>query len=408
MVYITESLIRKRAEHNEGELSTLEEVSLHQQDIEKIEYLDKWCRELRIIYLQSNLISKIENVSRLKKLEYINLALNNIEYIENLEGCESLNKLDLTLNFIGILSSVENLRNNIHLVDLYLTGNPCGDHEGYRDYVIATLPQLQKLDGNEITKTERILALQKYGKISKRIDELDRQYAEKRKNQKSEFERTKSEREADENYWDRKSEYTPESRIETHESTKKKRERESKEEKSEPKPVRQYIGNDGYPLNCNEPKVDFKMLESDDDRHVILDVAVFRHMDTSLVDVDVQPLYVRVTIKGKILQLVLPEEVNTTQSVAERSKISGHLVIKMPKLKQSNIKMETKARIENNKPSTQSTYLELGKDPSTTVDYTQIVNQNKKSSHMKSKPNSQKERENSADFIDDPDVPPLI
>ncbi len=32
---VTESLIRKRAEHNEGELSTLEEVSLHQQDIEK-------------------------------------------------------------------------------------------------------------------------------------------------------------------------------------------------------------------------------------------------------------------------------------------------------------------------------------------------------------------------------------
>jgi len=31
---VTESLIRKRAEHNEGELSTLEEVSLHQQDIE--------------------------------------------------------------------------------------------------------------------------------------------------------------------------------------------------------------------------------------------------------------------------------------------------------------------------------------------------------------------------------------
>jgi len=32
---VTENLIRKRAEHNEGELSTLEEVSLHQQDIEK-------------------------------------------------------------------------------------------------------------------------------------------------------------------------------------------------------------------------------------------------------------------------------------------------------------------------------------------------------------------------------------
>jgi len=28
----------------------------------------------------------IENVGRLKKLEYLNLALNNIEQIENLEG----------------------------------------------------------------------------------------------------------------------------------------------------------------------------------------------------------------------------------------------------------------------------------------------------------------------------------
>lgn len=28
----------------------------------------------------------VENVSRLKKLEYLNLALNNIEVIENLEG----------------------------------------------------------------------------------------------------------------------------------------------------------------------------------------------------------------------------------------------------------------------------------------------------------------------------------
>ncbi|UJR37501.1 hypothetical protein I4U23_030204 [Adineta vaga] len=414
MVFITESLIRKRAEHNEGELSTLEEVSLHQQDIEKIEYLDKWCRELRILYLQSNLIPKIENVGRLKKLEYLNLALNNIEYIENLSGCESLNKLDLTLNFIGILSCVENLRDNIHLADLYLTGNPCADHEGYRDYVVATLPQLQKLDGNEITKTERILALQKYDKISKRVEEFDQQYVEKRKNQVNEYARTKPERDADENYWERQTEYTPESRIETHETMKKKREHESKETKAEPKPVRQYIGDDGRPLNCNEPKVDFKMYESDDDRHIILDVAVFRHMDTSLVDVDVQPTYVRITIKEKILQLVLSEEVNTTRSTAERSKTTGHLVIKMPKvnLKEVQTSNETKSRVEKKiqekKTSTPSTYLELGRDPATSVDYTQIVSENKKNAQLKTKTIPQKERENSIEFVDDPDVPPLI
>ncbi len=109
---VSEDLIRRRAEHNNGEIFSLEEVSLHQQDIERIEHIDKWCRDLKILYLQNNLIPKIgkqtflyisvqkqqmaiyiafnsvyaENVGRLKKLEYLNLALNNIEVIENLEG----------------------------------------------------------------------------------------------------------------------------------------------------------------------------------------------------------------------------------------------------------------------------------------------------------------------------------
>lgn len=53
-------------------------------------------------------------------------------------------------------------------------------------------------------------------------------------------------------------------------------------------------------------------------------------MDTSLLDVDVQPTYVRVTIKGEILQLVLPAEVQSDQSVAQRSLASGDLVVTMP------------------------------------------------------------------------------
>uniref|UniRef100_A0A2C9M3H0 Dynein axonemal assembly factor 11-like CS domain-containing protein n=1 Tax=Biomphalaria glabrata TaxID=6526 RepID=A0A2C9M3H0_BIOGL len=57
-------------------------------------------------------------------------------------------------------------------------------------------------------------------------------------------------------------------------------------------------------------------------------------MDTSLLDCDVQPTYVRVTLKGKILQLCLTEEVNGEKSVAQRSQITGHLVITMPKAKQ--------------------------------------------------------------------------
>ena len=34
-ILVTEEMVRKRAEHNECEITTLEELSLHQQDIEK-------------------------------------------------------------------------------------------------------------------------------------------------------------------------------------------------------------------------------------------------------------------------------------------------------------------------------------------------------------------------------------
>jgi hypothetical protein len=56
---VDEALLRKRSEHNDGELSTLKEVALHQYDIEKIENLDVYCRNLEILYLQSNQITKI-------------------------------------------------------------------------------------------------------------------------------------------------------------------------------------------------------------------------------------------------------------------------------------------------------------------------------------------------------------
>ena len=56
---VTEELVRKRAEHNEKEIFSLEELSLHQCDVERIQHLDRWCRHLRILYLQSNLIEKI-------------------------------------------------------------------------------------------------------------------------------------------------------------------------------------------------------------------------------------------------------------------------------------------------------------------------------------------------------------
>lgn len=80
-------------------------------------------------------------------LEYLNLAINNITKVQNLQRCESLQRLDLTINFIpkaGLLSLCS-LAANYNLRELFLVGNPCTDWPGYRQYVLAKLPQLTKL-----------------------------------------------------------------------------------------------------------------------------------------------------------------------------------------------------------------------------------------------------------------------
>lgn len=181
---VTEQLIRKKSEHNELVISTLEELSLHQEDIETIEHIQNWCRDLKILLLQHNLISKIENLYKLKKLEYLNLAVNNIETIENLDQLESLHKLDLTLNFIGNLISVEHLRDNYNLRELILTGNYCASYTGYREFVISTLPQLNNLDGIEIKRTDQLTANRERNTLRQSIERQQSEQQVKREEQK--------------------------------------------------------------------------------------------------------------------------------------------------------------------------------------------------------------------------------
>lgn len=165
MPQITRQLLRKRAEHNEGMISTLEEISLHQEELESInDVLATTCRKIKILYLQNNIIAKMENLYHMKDLTYLNLALNNITKIEGLQNCEFLRKLDLTVNFIDfdtLAESMENLKSRLNLEELYMMGNPAeGNWPNFPYYVIAQLPQLLTLDGKEITKTMRIKARQ--------------------------------------------------------------------------------------------------------------------------------------------------------------------------------------------------------------------------------------------------------
>ncbi|XP_006735662.1 protein tilB homolog [Leptonychotes weddellii] len=271
---ITEDLIRRNAEHNDCVIFSLEELSLHQQEIERLEHIDKWCRDLKILYLQNNLIGKIENVSKLKRLEYLNLALNNIEKIENLEA---------------------NL--------------------------------------NEIEKealTTRCL----------------------------------------------------------------------------------YICTNANFL------LDFSLKDDEKRNQIILDLAVYRYMDTSLINVDVQPTYVRVMVKGKPFQLVLPAEVKPDSSSAKRSQTTGHLVICMPKVdgvitgwRQTSKAGEStldSSREHTNKRSKQIEKLEVDPSKHSFPDVANIVQEKKhRPRRVQSEPKITASEED-PDFEDNPEVPPLI
>ncbi|KAF7283499.1 hypothetical protein GWI33_000395 [Rhynchophorus ferrugineus] len=386
MVVITKELVRKRAEHNECIIGTLEELSLHQEDIEKIEHLNNWCKHLEILYLQSNQISKIENLNKLKRLKYLNLAINNVEIIENLEGCESLEKLDLTLNFIGNIESVKSLKKNIHLKDLYLTGNPCSDFEGYREYIIAHLPQLESLDLKQISKSDRIKAQQHLKEIEKDIIHSQREYLRFREEQKVRMRNNDKSHLTDDEFWHSVSENSPETRLGI---AKRQKKRDANRDISDARKTKRTVrlfNKDGRPLNVNEAKLNFRLCD-DDPQELVLDVGVYKFLDTNLIDIDLQPIYVKLTIKGKIFQIVFPEEIHVEKSTALRSQTTGHLVLKLPKLNVNNqigrdnkILAPAKTKEKSDKQGDEKTrheYLEVT-GPNTNMDFSKIVENSKK------------------------------
>jgi protein TilB len=83
---------------------------------------------------------------------------------------------------------------------------------------------------------------------------------------------------------------------------------------------------------CNEAKYDFKLDDWSDPACIVLEVQVPKYLDTSLLDVDVNPKYIRCVIKEKLFQLVLPSEVDCSRSRVIRARTTGILRVEMPVL----------------------------------------------------------------------------
>jgi protein TilB len=233
----------------------------------------------------------------------------------------------LTLNFIDLdtfRESVEHLSLLPAIKELTLTGNPCTDWKSYSDYVIAKVPQLCRLDSTDITKSMKILAEQRLEELEKELEELAEGVRYKKAHEPV-----------------NPNAYTPENRLKDYQDEidrKKEEERnkpknpfevpdEFKETRKGPPPV---YHDDGEIRQCNEGRYNFKITEDDDNDRIIVELFLPKYLTTNLLDVDVNPLYVRFSVKDKITQLRLPHEIEVDKSKVERSKTTGALMVTCP------------------------------------------------------------------------------
>jgi len=81
----------------------------------------------------------------------------------------------------------------------------------------------------------------------------------------------------------------------------------------------------GEVRQANEGKYEWRFDESIDKTSIIFEIKIPKYMDTSAINVDLQPNYVRLDIKGRITQLSIPEDILVEKSKVQRSTTTGCL-----------------------------------------------------------------------------------
>ncbi|PNF16556.1 hypothetical protein B7P43_G07167 [Cryptotermes secundus] len=272
--------------------------------------------------------------------------------------------------------------------------------------------------------------MQEYNEVKKLILSQEQEYKGRRLAQKQQAERRAEEEETNyaaaqdkpeeeklQEFWSQVSEHSPETRLHIAAQVLKQQEEKQKglSADSTRPPKREYklFNAVGKPLNVNEAKIPFLLTEDDKLNSLVLDIAVYKYLDTSLLDVDIQPTYVKVLIKGKIFQIVFPEEINTESSRAERSQTTGHLVLTMPKVngevKPKTVKHTPTTRKDDQTRNYSNTIrremLEIGR--SEDMDFSRIVKLRQYNQQCNSARDGKGRCEAVTDFVDDPEVPPL-
>eukprot|EP00830_Metopus_es_P022284 TRINITY_DN9811_c0_g1_i1.p1 TRINITY_DN9811_c0_g1~~TRINITY_DN9811_c0_g1_i1.p1 ORF type:complete len:265 (-),score=57.87 TRINITY_DN9811_c0_g1_i1:59-853(-) len=110
---------------------------------------------IKNLNLWGNDLEDVSAIKDLPNLEVLSLSVNRIATLRDFATCPKLTELYLRKNAVSDLSEVQYLCPLKQLRVLWLWDNPCAETPNYRLIVIKMLPQLVKLENNEITGEER-------------------------------------------------------------------------------------------------------------------------------------------------------------------------------------------------------------------------------------------------------------
>lgn len=103
----------------------------------------------------------LEDVGVLRSVanvEILSLSVNRITTLQDIGCCSRLKELYLRKNEISDLGELLHLTKLKDLQVLWLSENPCSERKLYRSLAIRILPNLMKLDSQEVSQSERVQA----------------------------------------------------------------------------------------------------------------------------------------------------------------------------------------------------------------------------------------------------------
>ena len=328
---LTVALIKRRSEHHNGELKDMEEITLHQFDLENINILAKKCPRLKIVYLQGNQLTRLP-LLRLHYLDTLMLQMNNLQDVDGLQECLNLRVLDLTLNFISDLQCLIILVRNKKLKELTLQGNPIANMNKYLSFMLVTF-DLTMLDHEEINKTQQLTVRNDHPNRMADIEFLLKSY----KPMDIVIDHLAclpNEYVTAELYATQKCGHTIEERIKAARELKILRSKEN-DEKTVPILHRRVYENNGNVLQCNEH--DWKFNYSTTTSTIQFKVFIPKIIDTSALECSIEACYIKIIYNNKRLQVKSMETMQIKHSVISRSKASGTLLFSAYKQGQSGI-----------------------------------------------------------------------